>query len=236
MSAKQFQLEMAISRFLFAVIVMGIAGVALCPTRLDAATRDASTPAPRADTNARPSQPAGAPPTAQTTRGTGVFINQREITQQQWAAIKHLYGAAPPGHYWYDARSGLYGKVGFEAAGYIHPGLDFGPLAPDASNGNTGIFINGREINMTEAMFFQRIVGGIFQGRWWLDGETGNVGMEGMPIPMANLATALQQAQFDRSGYGGYRWRNNIHNLRDGHDNGCAWVNIPGGSYPGGGC
>jgi hypothetical protein len=89
---------------------------------------------------------------------------------------------------------------------------------------------------MTEAMFFQRIVGGIFQGRWWLDGETGNVGMEGMPIPMANLATALQQAQFDRSGYGGYRWRNNIHNLRDGHDNGCAWVNIPGGSYPGGGC
>jgi hypothetical protein len=235
MSAQHLQLEMVISIFLFGAIV-GIAGIALFPASLNAATAGTIKPTPRADTNARPSKPADAPPTAPTSPGTGVFINQHEITQKDWTALKHLYGAAPPGHYWYDARSGLYGKVGFEAAGYIHTGLDFGPLAPNASNGNTGIFINGREINMTEAMFFQRIAGGIFQGRWWLDGETGNVGMEGMPMPMANLTAALQQTQFDRSGYGGYRWRNHIHNLRDGHDNGCAWVNIPGGSYPGSGC
>lgn len=225
-----------IAVFLFSAIV-GIAGLSLCPTGLNAATRDAGaskTTNPRTDSNARQSQPADAQPNP--SRGTGVFINQYEITQQQWTALKNLYGAAPPGYYWYDTRSGLYGKVGFEAAGYINPGLDFGRLAPNASNGNSGIFINGREINMIEAMFFQRICGGIFQGRWWLDGETGNVGMEGMPIPMANVTTALQQAQLDRSGYGGYRWRNNIHNLRDGHDNGCAWVNIPGGSYAGSGC
>lgn len=235
MSSKQFQIGAVISTFLFSVIV-GIAGLALGPTGLNAATRDASkTTKPRVDSDAR-SQPATAQPNAPANPGTGVFINQQEITQQQWTALKNLYGAAPAGHYWYDARSGLYGKVGFEAAGYINPGLDFGPLAPSASNGNTGIFINGREINMTEAMFFQRICGGIYQGRWWLDGETGNVGMEGMPIPMTNLTTALQQAQLDRSGYGGYRWRNNIHNLRGGHDNGCAWVNIPGGSYAGSGC
>ena len=218
------------------VVIIGIAGFTLFATPVNSATGAPMKDTPRADSNARPSKPTGAQPTEPMSPRTGVFINQQEITQQQWEAIKRLYGAAPPGYYWYDARSGLYGKVGFEAAGYINPGLDFGALAPNASNGNSGIFINGREINMTEAMFFQRIVGGIYQGRWWLDGETGNVGMEGMPMPMTTLTTALQQAQFDRSGYGGYRWRNNIHNLRDGHDNGCAWVNIPGGSYAGSGC
>ena len=235
MSSKQLRMLTVISTFLLAVIV-GIAGFTFFATPLNAATGGPTKNAPRVDSKGRSSPPATAQPNTPTNPGTGVFINQQEITQQQWEAIKRLYGAAPPGHYWYDARSGLYGKVGFEAAGYINPGLDFGPLAPNASNGNSGIFINGREINMTEAMFFQRICGGIFQGRWWLDGETGNVGMEGMPTPMTNLTTALQQAQFDRSGYGGYRWRNNIHNLRDGHDNGCAWVNIPGGSYAGSGC
>jgi len=235
MSSKQFSIGAVIATFLFSVIV-GIAGLALGPTGLNAATRDTSKTNPRVASDARSSQPAAAQPNAPANPGTGVFINQREITPRQLEIIKRLYGAAPPGHYWYDARSGLYGKVGFEAAGYIHPGLDFGPLEPNASNGNTGLFINGRELNMIEAMFFQRICGGIFQGRWWLDGETGNVGMEGMPIPMTNLTTALQQAQFDRSGYGGYRWRNNMHNLRDGHDNGCAWVNIPGGTYAGSGC
>lgn len=232
MGSNKFGLEAVSSTFLFSVIA-AIAGVTLFATPLDGAS---TTTTPRVDNNARPSQAAGAQSAPQPSRGTGVFINQAEITPQQWSAIKQLYGAAPPGHYWYDARSGLYGKLGFEAAGYIHPGLEFGSLAPNASNGNTGIFINGRELNMIEAMFFQRIFGAIFQGRWWLDGETGNVGMEGMPMPITNLSAAIQQAQFDRGGYGGYRWRNNINNLRDSADNGCVWVNIPGGSYTGSGC
>src|SRR4051812_46428760 len=85
---------------------------------------------------------------------TGVFVNEREVAPAQIDALVKTYGGAPPkGRYWYDARSGLYGYSGFEAAGYIRPGHDFGTLSPRASNGNTGVFINGREINLTEAAF-----------------------------------------------------------------------------------
>jgi hypothetical protein len=41
--------------------------------------------------------------------GTGVIINEHEISRTQLGALERLYGAAPPkGRYWYDARSGLY--------------------------------------------------------------------------------------------------------------------------------
>jgi hypothetical protein len=100
------------------------------------------------------------------------------------------------------------------------------------------VIINGREINMTEAMFFQRIFGAVYQGRWWLDGQTGNVGLEGNPTPIANVVAALQRSQGGGGGQGGggYRWRDNINNFSGGAENGCVWVNIPGGSYTGSGC
>src|SRR5215510_13682033 len=73
--------------------------------------------------------------------GSGVLINGRELTGEQVAELKQLYGVAPPpGRYWYDPRSGLYGYWGFEAAGYIRPGHRFDPVPANASRGNTGVF------------------------------------------------------------------------------------------------
>jgi hypothetical protein len=75
---------------------------------------------------------------------TGIFINGRELGQEQVVGMARLYGsAAIPGRYWYDSRSGLYGFEGREAIGFILPGHDFGPLARNASGDRTGIFING---------------------------------------------------------------------------------------------
>jgi hypothetical protein len=199
--------------------------------------RSAALPTATAPATAAPAPAATAtkPPEA------GVFINQKAVTQAQLAELKQLYGAAPPpGRYWYDARSGLYGNWGHEAAGYIRPGHEFGDVPADASAGNTGVFINGRQINLTEAQFFQRIFGAVYQGRWWLDGQTGNVGLEGNPMPMANLVVALQQAQQrgggGSGGGGGYRWRDNINNASGGAENGCVWINSPGSSYSSSGC
>src|SRR5262245_4703776 len=157
-------------------------------------------------------QPAAAAPASQPVErqaGTGIFVNERELTPEQVEQLRQTYGAvAPKGRYWYDPKSGLFGYWGFEAAGYLRPGHDFGPLAANASRGNTGVFLNGREINLTEAAYFQRIFGVVYRGRYWLDGETGNLGVDGNPTPIVNLVAAVRQAQASAGGgRGEYHWR-----------------------------
>src|SRR5258708_29555863 len=136
----------------------------------------------------------------------GIVINGRELTHEQIAALQSAYGFAPlPGRYWYDSHSGAWGLDGREAAGFILTGHDFGPLSPDASRGNTGVFINGRQINLVEASNIQRTFGAVYPGRLWLDGTTGNFGMEENPFPLGNLA-ALLQSQHKGSGRGDNFW------------------------------
>jgi hypothetical protein len=161
-------------------------------------------------------------------QSTGVFINEKEVAQSQIDELKQTYGAAPPpGHYWYDSRSGLYGYWGREAAGYIRPGHNFGDLSPRASNGNTGVFLNGREINLTEAGFFQRLFGVVYQGHFWLDGSNGNLGVDGNPTPLANLVVAMQRAQASGGGGDGYRWRDGSGATITSEGN-CTFAAIPG--------
>ena len=130
-----------------------------------------------------------------------VLINGRAVTPQEVQQLQTMYGVTlPPGRYWYDSISGLLGIWGRESAGFLRPGHDFGKVPANASEGDTGVFINGRQLNRLEAVYFMQVFGPAFgmisaqtTGRWWFDGRTGNVGLEGHPVPVANLFLAIQQ-------------------------------------------
>ncbi|MDP3768338.1 MAG: PDZ domain-containing protein [Dehalococcoidia bacterium] len=172
--------------------------------------------------------PAG---TSQKSGSTGVLINGKLVTAEQLRELQATYGAVPPpGRYWYDARSGLYGMWGREAAGVIRPGHRLGPVPAGASSGNTRVFINGRELNLIEAAYFEQVFGAIYQGRWWLDGATGNLGLEGSPMPIANFVLALQQRQQQQSSQagGGYRWRDGRGSY-GGVEGNCVFGSFKGG-------
>jgi hypothetical protein len=127
---------------------------------------------------------------------TQTIINGVTLTAQQKQAFTRMYGTPPlAGNFWYDSRSGLWGVIGREAFGIIRPGHDFGKLAPDASRGTTGVFINGRQINMAEALYIRNLLGSVIPGRWWLDGATGYFGLEGTTIPTGNLYAVARAAQ-----------------------------------------
>jgi hypothetical protein len=120
-----------------------------------------------------------------------IFINGTRLSDESLHAIEQPFGGRMwDGRYWYDPMCGAWGLEGGPALGFTVAGLDmWGPLRSDASNGNTGIFINGREIHYLDLVAIQQIAGGyVHPARYWLDAY-GNYGYEGWPA-MGNLMVA----------------------------------------------
>jgi len=130
-----------------------------------------------------PQAPAPAPraPTRQ------VFVNGVQLRDDELNGLEQKYrNQIPDGSYWYDRMCGAWGMQGGPVLCTIEPNLNLGgPLRPDASNGHTGVFINGRELHYLDIALLQRVVPMIIPGRWWLD-VYGNFGSEGGPM-LGNL-------------------------------------------------
>ena len=118
---------------------------------------------------------------------SGVRVNGVALPESTVRALENRYGVPiQDGDYWYDAVSGAWGYAGGPTAGYMTPDLELGgPLAPDASHGDTGVFVNGRELHAREVWDLRQVVGVVYPGRYWFDAQ-GNYGLEGGP-PMGNL-------------------------------------------------
>jgi len=185
-------------------------------------TRDRA-PMAAAAGNAPPTRTAATP-----TASGDVIINGKALTQRHKDEFVGRYGVAPvPGSYWYDAQSGLWGLAGQAAAGFLLPGHDFGGLAANASSGNTGIFLNGREMPQSEVLVFGSLVGPILPGRYWLDGQ-GSYGYEGMGMPVGNLYVMAASASSRGGGGGDNFWSSRFARGNSNEDNSMGYVSIPG--------
>ncbi len=174
-------------------VVTAIAALAACSdSEVNAPPQEPATDSIQSAVVAAPPAPVAIPAAAPVPVHSGVFINDRELSADQLAGFEATYGSAPPaGRFWYDPFSGAWGAYGRETAGFILPGHDLGAVAADASAGDTGVFINGREIPLVEAIGLQATLGTVQEGRWWLDGRTANFGAEGSPVPIGNLLAVI---------------------------------------------
>jgi len=158
-----------------------------------------------------------------------IIVNGTRLNPQQIQMLRQLLGvpvnaSIPSGNYWYDNISGLWGNRGGPSLGQILPGLKLGsPLSSDASNGDTGVFINGREIHRQEFAYLQSLFGTVNRGRYWLNGW-GVGDYEGGP-PQFDLRAAGKSSG---GGYGGYTRRTPFGSV--GGDSNCSYYLHPGGS------
>lgn len=132
-----------------------------------------------------------------------VVVNRQALGAEEIRLLTAVTGVVPSaGRYWYDGTSGLWGLEGQGTAGVLPPDLPVGgSLRADASNGSTGVFINGRQLTYEEVLYLSQI-GPVYPMRYWLLAD-GTYGIEGMGA-IGNLVAAAQAANGGQGGGGGW--------------------------------
>jgi len=156
-----------------------------------------------------------------------VIVNDVQLDPRQVRLLQQMYGALPPGRYWYDPMSGIWGIEGGPGIVQIQPGLPIGgSLRSDASHGTTGVFVNGRQLHLYEVLALQRCTQ-VFPGRYWMN-AAGIGGYEGGPASfnLTQLCAGSRAAGPSAAARGGNHWQTET------YGNGAAWS---GNSRTGGG-
>ncbi|GJN15351.1 hypothetical protein PR202_gb02254 [Eleusine coracana subsp. coracana] len=107
-----------------------------------------------------------------------VSINGHPISERALRKAEKKAGPVSPGSYWYDYRAGFWGVFGNECSGIIPPFIkEFNYRMPkDCAGGNTGVFVNGRELHQKD---FDLLVG---RGLPRLSGKSYSVEISGSVI------------------------------------------------------
>lgn len=159
-----------------------------------------------------------------------ITINNTRLTPEQTEELTALYGPIQAANYWYDSETGLYGRIGEAYAGSIKPGhsFGFGALARDASNGTTGVLVNGREIPASELAQLNKIFGSVALGSYWLKAD-GSYGVSGDPTARGNLYAMAAAKAKSSSGGGDNFWSSGLYSGGNyNSDNSQGYVSVPG--------
>ena len=146
---------------------------------------------PMAITQPKAGQPGPATGAIGAVSSRSVIINGQSLSDQDIETIERTFRVrVKDGDYWYDRMNGSWGVRGGPTAGFIMAGLNMGgPLREDASNGDTRVYINGRQLHQVDVTRLSQI-GPVYQARCWMD-AFGNIGLEGQPA-FGNVWVAAQ--------------------------------------------
>jgi len=153
-------------------------------------------------------------------RINGVIVPTAEVDR-----LAKKYGQRiPVGDWWYDGKTGAWGKQGGPTLGFTLSGLSVGgKLKANASGGHTGVFVNGRELHAIDVNSLMRAGIPVAAGRWWVDSNF-NFGKDGSSAPVGNLLQIMQQAT--GKGYGGsYSGKTGVQTGSDGEGGFMATIN-----------
>ncbi|XP_058201181.1 uncharacterized protein LOC131315948 isoform X2 [Rhododendron vialii] len=86
------------------------------------------------------------------TERPNVFVNGQPISDRAVKKAENLAGPIEPGNYWYDYQGGFWGVMGHPCLGIITPFIEEFryPMPENCAAGNTGVFVNGRELNQKD--------------------------------------------------------------------------------------
>ncbi|RWR80237.1 protein ENHANCED DISEASE RESISTANCE 4 isoform X2 [Cinnamomum micranthum f. kanehirae] len=81
-----------------------------------------------------------------------VSINGQPIPGRIVRKAEKKAGQIHPGQYWYDYQAGFWGAMGYQCLGIIPPFIEeFNyPIPKNCSGGDTGVFVNGRELHQQD--------------------------------------------------------------------------------------
>jgi hypothetical protein len=129
-----------------------------------------------------------------------IVINDEKLSAETIEQLQQKYRVQlHGGNYWYDGKTGAWGFIGGPVCGLVAADLPIGgALKSDASNGNTGVFFNGRNLHMQDVMALQTILPMVIPGRYWMDAY-GNFGPEG-GMMVGNIWAYAQAANAPRKG------------------------------------
>ena len=151
-------------------------------------------------------------------QNASVFVNGQPLSTQTLSQFTARGIRIPPGRYWYDAKTGAWGLEGQGVQGLLPAGLRVGgTLKANASNGRTGIFINGRQLAYSDVAALRGMGVNPPAGRYWCRAD-GACGREGSQQVLINLRQGKQKNSII-SGKGSHG-PNSVHNI-DGNSGGC---------------
>ena len=133
-----------------------------------------------------------------------VYVNDVRVPQKTLNQLSSYYNIkVVSGSYWYDKYTGAWGLKGGPGLGFVLPNMPFnGTLKANASNGNTNVFVNNRELHWKDVAYLQQFFK-VIPGRYWVDAQ-GNGGYEGQYASFNLYQLAKQSGtSFYRNSYTG---------------------------------